>query len=95
MFPVELVPISFALKQQNSSSSAWEDFLTSLNSPSLTHTAYVWVCVHVCVFVRACVCARMHTQSYRTGSRDSDSSLSDGAETLEACIIDAVVNRGL
>lgn len=40
-----------------------------------------------------CVCARAKRDGKWTG--ESGCSLSDGAETLETCIIDAVVNRGL
>lgn len=39
--------------------------------------------------VRACTCTE------RPGSGDSDYSLSDCVETLEACIIDVAVNKGL
>lgn len=41
----------------------------------------------------SCVCVCVQTKG--TDRRDGGCSLSDGAETLEACIIDAVVNRGL
>lgn len=77
--PVKLLPIRFALRH------AWN----SIISPNVKTSPPPSLVPHLA----ACVC--VHTQRWRTDRRDSDCSLSDGAETLEAYIIDAVVNRGL